>query len=569
MQKKLRWAYMIVGFLALCGCFSSINTTATEWIVKTSLSKNAVVVAAHPLATQVGIDILKKGGNAVDAAVAVQLALAVVYPRAGNLGGGGFMVYKQPHGQVVTLDYRERAPQAAHKDMYLDANEKPIAHLSTRKHLSVGVPGTPAGLYAAWRKHGRLKNWADLVQPAILLAEKGFCITTSEAKRLNDNRVEFDTCNTIKPIFVKSSPWQTNERLVQRDLAETLKRMAKQGDKGFYQGKTADLIVAEMQRGGGLITRQDLSIYKAIWRQPLTGTYRGYRIYTMPPPSSGGVLLLQMLKMIEPYPVAETGFQSAATAHLMVEVERRAFAERANNLGDPDFWQVPLKTLLDSNHIAGLMEQFDPLRASRSVDIPTPTYSESEQTTHLSIVDPWGGAVAVTTTLNDNYGSFVVVGGAGFLLNDEMDDFTIKPGSPNMYGSITGLNNAIMPGKTMLSSMTPTIVTKNDTLFLVVGTPGGTTIPTSVFQVIVNCIDFGMNAGQAVAAHRFHHQAFPDSISAEPLALAPAVRQELKNMGHSFKPRGAIGLIEAVRRRTDGWYEGAADPRSDDAAGGF
>jgi gamma-glutamyltranspeptidase / glutathione hydrolase len=564
--------FILLASCLVFACKAPQSQAVTDYIFSKSIvAENAAVVAAHPLATAAGIEVLQKGGNAVDAAIAVQLALAVCYPRAGNIGGGGFMLYRDPSGDVTTLDYREKAPAMANRDMYLGKgpDSTVIPNLSLRKQLSVGVPGTPAGLYEAFLKHSKLKNWAALVEPAIILAEKGFRLTVSEAGRLNTRQIEFDTCNTVRSVFQSKTPWEPGNLMIQKDLAETLRRIQAQGAKGFYEGKTADLLVAEMKRGNGIISHKDLKDYKPVWRKSMSGSYRGYTIYTMPPPSSGGVVLLQCLKMIEPYPIADWGQHSVETTHLMIEAEKRAFADRAQNIGDPDFWHVPMQILLDSVHIAGLMYNFDPNKATPWTQLPTPDYNEKENTTHLSIVDAFGGAVSVTTTLNDNYGSFVVVGGAGFLLNDEMDDFTSKLGVKNMYGSVTGPNNAIIPGKRMLSSMTPTIVTRDNDLILVTGTPGGTTIPTSVFQAIINVIDFKQSAIEAISKPRFHHQHTPDSVSIEPLCLSKQTRLALISKGHAFKPRGSIGLVEAILRRSDGWLEAAADPRSDDDARGY
>ena len=566
----LSFALSLNVFLTAC----NINKPFTKYeSKKTVIADKAVVSAAHPLATKVGLDIIKQGGNAIDAAIATQLALAVVYPRAGNLGGGGFLVYRSGDGKdISTLDFREKAPLKGHRDMYLDANKNVMDKKSQRGHLASGVPGTIDGCVKMFQKYSKLKDWKLLVQPAINLAKNGFGMTESEARRLNDNKKDFINFNTKPTVFVKkdSSEWKKGDILTQTELAHTLELIRDKGEAGFYEGETADKIVAEMQRGGGIITLEDLKTYDAQWRKPLVGQYRGHDVITMPPPSSGGIIMMQLFKIVENYPLAKMGFHSVESTHLIIEAERRAYADRSEHIGDADFYPVRIDKLLDKNYLKIRFSDFNPEKATPSKDVKYGSFAfESEQTTHLSIVDTEGGAVSLTTTLNDNYGSRTVVGGAGFLMNNEMDDFSVKPGVPNIYGAIGGDANAIHPEKRPLSSMTPTIIVKNGKLFMVVGTPGGTTIPTSVFQTIINVIDYGMTGTEATQAKRFHHQWMPDGVGIEKDGFTPEVLEKLKKMGHSFAERAYIGLVETILVRADGKLEGVADNRSDDDAEGF
>ncbi|TKC13200.1 gamma-glutamyltransferase [Pedobacter polaris] len=532
--------------------------------------RNGMVVSANALASEVGIEILKKGGNAVDAAVAVQFALAVVYPNAGNIGGGGFMVYRSAKGETNTLDFREKASAAALRDMYLDASGNPIVEKSLYGQLAAGVPGSVAGMEEAHQKYGKLK-WEDLIEPAIHLARDGFKLTARQANELNGLKTRFTKLNPLGTALIKDVKWVEGDVLIQTELANTLKLIAQEGRKGFYEGPVADFIVAEMQRGGGIITKQDLTAYKAIWRKPINGKYRGYDVVTMPPPSSGGIALIQLLKSVESYPLTRWGFNSDSTVQVMIEAERRVYADRAAHLGDPDFYPVPAQKLIEDSYIKQRMSSFNWQTASTSASVSAgeiaPT--EHEETTHFSIVDRDGNAVAITTTLNGSYGAGVVVKGAGFLLNNEMDDFSVKPGAPNMYGLVGGEANAIAPGKRMLSSMTPAILSKDGELFMVVGTPGGSTIITSVFQTILNVVDFNMSMQSAVSAKKFHHQWLPDEVAVEDKALDSLTTVKLKSKGYKLVPRGAIGRVDAILKTKWGYYQGGADPRGDDKAVGW
>jgi gamma-glutamyltranspeptidase/glutathione hydrolase len=537
-------------------------------IKKEAIADTAMVVSAHPLATKAGLDILRQGGNAMDAAVAVQFALAVVYPQAGNIGGGGFLVYRNRSGEIAALDYREKAPAAATETMYLDSAGNVLPNKSRLGILACGVPGTVDGMWEAHRKFGRL-SWRQVLRPAIELAYRGFQLTEQEAENLNGERFVFVRQSTVKPVFAKISGWKAREWLIQKELAETLGIIADQGRNGFYDGGIAALIVHHMEQRGGLITADDLKNYHSVWRTPLEFDWKGHHIITMPPPSSGGIILRQLLEMVGNFPLKSYGFHSAEAIHLMAEAERRAYADRAEHMGDPDFWKVPLKTLLDTAYIRGRMADFRPDSATVSAHIAAGQIKESEETTHFCVVDAAGTAVSVTTTLNDSYGSRVVVPGAGFILNNEMDDFSARPGAPNLYGAVGGKANAIAPNKRPLSSMTPAIVTKGGKTWLVLGTPGGTTIPTSVFQVIVNVAEFGLSLPEAVQGKRFHHQWKPDQINVEEGGFSPELQLQLEKMGHKIVPRQAIGRVEAILRLPNGKWQGVADERGEDAAAGY
>ncbi len=504
---------------------------------------NAAVVSAHALASDVGIQVMKMGGNAFDAAIATQLALAVVYPGAGNLGGGGFLVAHTAAGKNIALDYREAAPSKASRDMFLDSAKNPITKLSMEGQLASGVPGTVAGLFAT-SKYAKLP-FATLIAPAIKIAEFGFAITTAQASSFNNSRAVFLRNNKNKIAFVKNIPWKSGDTLVQTDLSNTLKRIRDFGKKGFYEGETAALIAAEMSSGNGIITMEDLKNYTVKERTALQFPYKNVEIITMPLPSSGGMILEQLLKMTAQKNLSTYPFQSAESVQLIVEAERRAFADRAEFMGDEDFVKVPVKKLVSDDYLANRMADFIPLRAGSSKLTGAGQIKESEQTTHISITDAAGNAVSVTTTLNDNFGSKTIVTGAGFLMNNEMDDFSAKPGVPNMYGALGNDKNAIDPGKRMLSSMTPTIVLKNNKPFIVVGTPGGTTIPTSVFQSIVNMVDYNMSPDDAVNKPKFHHQWLPDVVYVEK-DFDKDTQQKLTAMGYTIEVRNGIGRTELI-----------------------
>ena len=555
-MKKI--SFIIVSFFAI------IQLNAQESY------KNGVVVTAHPEASKVGVEILKKGGNAIDASIAVQFALAVVYPNAGNIGGGGFLVYRDAKGMTDALDYREKAPLKASEDMYWDKNGNAITDLSLYGQFAAGVPGTVDGMVKAHEKYGKL-NWKELVQPAINLAQKGFKITKQQASELTNKHNDFVKYNSKTNALTSKSSWKEGDLLIQKDLANTLKLIQQKGRAGFYEGKTADLIVKEMKRGNGIISHEDLKEYQSVWRTPVSGNYKGLKVISMPPPSSGGIALVSLFQSIEDYPINKWGFQADSTIQVMVEAERRVYADRAEHLGDPDFIKVPQKQLLDKSYNVNRMKDFsfDKATPSSAVKAGEIIGKESMETTHYVIVDKDGNAASVTTTLNNSYGSLVVVEGAGFLLNDEMDDFSAKPGTPNLYGLVGGKANAIEPSKRMLSSMTPSILEKDGKLFMVVGTPGGSTIITSVFQAILNVVDFGMTMQEAVAAPRFHHQWLPDQIDYEPNAISENVRESLKQKGYTLKERKPYGRVEGILVNSDKTYQAGADPRGDDKAVGY
>ncbi len=547
-------------------------------VVTQAASREAVhaaggmVASRSALASEVGADILRQGGNAIDAAVATGFALAVTHPSAGNLGGGGFMVIRLADGTLISNDHRERAPAAATRDMFLDADGEFIADLSTKTHLASGVPGSVDGLLAVHQRYGQL-SLRQVINPAIRLAEKGFALSYDLSSRLAARLSEFEPFAASVAVFSnKGKPYAEGERFVQKDLAATLKRIRRSGRDGFYSGRTADLLVAEMQRGGGLITHKDLQDYRSVWREPVRGTYRGYEIVGMPPPSSGGALVVQMLNMLERYDIAALGYGSAATMHLMIEAERRAFADRAEHLGDPDFYDVPLAMLTSKDYAKQRFADFDPEKASLSSEIGAGQWpNESPDTTHASFMDHEGNSVAYTTTLNLSYGSKIVVAGAGFLLNNEMDDFSAKPDTPNAFGLLGREANAIAPGKRMLSSMTPTIVLKDGEPVLVTGSPGGSTIITTTLQVIMNVIDHGMDLSDAVGKPRFHHQWQPNRIVYERFGVSPDTLQRLQEMGHQglvLLPWGrGLGDANSVSREGDTMH-GMSDPRNDGGAAG-
>ena len=561
--------FFLFVFILLHGCKQPEIRTYEGVKSEGLVAVKGMVVSAHPIASEVGLEILKSGGNAVDAAIAVHFALAVVYPAAGNIGGGGFMVIRKDDGETYSLDYREKAPKAASRDMYLDENGQVIKNLSRLGHLAGGIPGSVDGMVMAYERFGHL-SWDELLNPAIRLAKDGFNLTERDANALNYNREVFKKINGGKTAYITDKEWMAGDTFIQKNLASTLRRIRDKKREGFYGGETASLIVNEMQQGGGLITMKDLNDYHAVWRKPVEGMYKGIRVISMAPPSSGGIALLQLLNLVEPYPIGKWGWNDSRTIHVMAEAEKLVYADRAEYLGDPDFYKVPQDQLINDAYIDERRKTIDMNRAKTADEIKAGNMlPESEQTTHYSIVDSYGNAVSVTTTLNGGFGSKVLVDGAGFFLNNEMDDFSIKPGYPNMFGLIGGEANAIEPEKRMLSSMTPTILEKDGKLMMVVGSPGGATIITSVFQTILNVVDHDMGIQQAVNALRFHHQWRPDIITSEEGNYTPEVLEKLELLGHKIKYRKQIGRVDAILILKNGRMEGGADPRGDDTASGY
>ncbi|CUA83225.1 gamma-glutamyltranspeptidase [Gulbenkiania indica] len=530
-------------------------------------ARNGMVATEQALATQVGLDILRRGGNAVDAAVAVGFALAVVLPNAGNIGGGGFlMLHDARTGQDIALDFREMAPERAGRDMYLDAEGKVVEGRSLYTHLAVGVPGTVAGMEHALRRWGTMRL-RDVIAPAIRLAEQGFTVSPTLAKVLEVEKDNLGKWPATRAIFFRGErPLKAGERLVQKDLAGSLRLIAVQGARAFYEGPIAEKIVAEMAAHGGLITAADLRGYRVAERQPVAGSYRGYRVVSMPPPSSGGTHIVQILNLLERYPLAQYGANSARSIHLMAEAMKLAYADRAEYLGDPDFVKVPVAGLTSRRYADSLAARIDPERVSPASAIKPgqPQPYESDQTTHYSIVDGKGNAVAVTYTLNLNFGSGIVARGTGILLNDQMDDFSAKPGVANAYGLIGGEANAIAPRKRPLSSMSPTLVLKEGKPWLVTGSPGGARIITTTLQTIVNAIDFGMNPAEAAATPRIHHQWLPDELRVEK-GLSPDTLAILRQQGYKVSVKPTMGRTQTIQVREDGLY-GYSDPRNPDGA---
>jgi gamma-glutamyltranspeptidase/glutathione hydrolase len=535
-------------------------------VVKEQSFQKAAVTSAHPLASMVGAAIMKDGGNAFDAAIAVQFTLAVVFPGAGNIGGGGFLLSRNNKGVLMGIDYREAAPSKAHRDMYLDENGNPIEGMSRIGASASGVPGSVAGMFSSL-PFAKLPM-KTLLQPAYELAVNGFVITEREARGLNAERKNFIKNSAQASAFTRKENWKAGDTLYQPELAATILRIQQKGKAGFYEGETAAMIVAEMKNSKGVISLEDLKKYTPQFRKPIEFDYRGHHIISFAPPSSGGILIAQMMQMIAPYPLTTMGANTFESVSLMVESQRRAYADRAEHMGDPDFWKVPTTTLTSNAYSQDRMKDYQPGVAGISKNIQAGVAKESEQTTHFSVIDEAGNMVSVTTTLNDTYGNKTIVGGAGFLLNNEMDDFSIKPGVPNMYGALGGEANAIQPGKRMLSSMTPTLVTKNNQPYITIGTPGGTTIPNQVYEGLVNIIDHKMSLKAAIDAPRFHHQHIPDMVAVE-ADFPEATINILKEKGYTINKRGAFGRMDGVMILPNGNRIAAGDKRGDDSVAGY
>ena len=565
MKKKILILVVITLFV---GCRKKSNKSIPEKI-EGLIAEKAMVVSAREEASKIGVDIMKQGGNAFDAMIATDLALLVSYPVAGNIGGGGFMVFRMNDGSTGALDYRETAPYLATKNMYLDEEGKVDSDKSKTGALAIGVPGTIAGLFEIHEKYGSMPI-QQLIEPAIQLAKNGVVVTEAQAKRLNHHKGSFRKVNQEHIIY--DQEWRTGDTIKNPLLAKTLERIKTHGRDGFYKGKTADLIVNHIQNIGGIITKDDLANYEVKWRAPITFIYKGHKIISMPPPSSGGICLAQILKTIEPYDIGQYKHNSTKYIQLIAEAERRSYADRSYFLGDPDFITVPIESLTSTKYLSQRMQSFNWKKATKSSELSRGSFSgyETDETTHYSVVDPFGNSVSVTTTLNGAYGSKVFVDKGGFFLNNEMDDFSAKPGTPNMFGLVGAEANSIAAQKRMLSSMSPTIVETNGQLKMVLGSPGGSTIITTVLQNILNVLDYDMSMQESVSKPRFHHQWLPDNIKFE-TSFDTVVFDSLKKLGYKIDHSNSkvIGKTDAILVLPDGRLEGGADPRGDDKAEGF
>jgi gamma-glutamyltranspeptidase/glutathione hydrolase len=576
-NRHARWTpARVAALLVSLAILAPLGSARPDAASRTPLrARHAMVGSTEIHASQAGLEVMKKGGNAVDAAVAVGFALAVTHPQAGNIGGGGLMVIRFADGKSTTIDYREMAPAKASRDMFLDAAGNPVVERSLIGPLAAGVPGSVAGLAYAQKKYGKLPL-ADVLAPAIKLADEGFEVSQALEGSFGSPfaRKLLGRFPESMRVFYKANgdAYEAGETFKQPDLAKTLRLIAAKGPDAFYRGPIADLIAAEMTRSGGLITKDDLASYKPVEREPVTGTYRGYDVISMPPVSSGGIILIELLNILEGFPLKDYGPNSSKSIHLIAEAERRVYADRSEWLGDPAFFKVPSRGLTSKAYAESLRKTINPDKATPSAEVKPgkPADYESTQTTHYSVIDADGTAVSTTTTINGGYGNGQVVGGAGFLLNNEMDDFSVKPGVPNMFGLLGGAANAVEPGKRPLSSMTPTIIAKDNKPFLIVGSPGGSRIITTVLQVVLNVIDYGMDVQEAVDAPRFHHQWYPDEIRLEKLGFPQDVRQALEARGHKVLVQGDMGDVQAILvDPKTGLRFGASDPRMDGHTVGY